>query len=95
MEADGCQSVCPVVGLLHSYVTHLDPERFSTLHLKFSEIHLLDTGQGVLLTTVHDRTHPLIFFFLVQTKMSWRSPLTSQYSRQPLRIKVQSCPVLR
>ena len=26
-----------------------------------------------------------------QTKMSWRSPLTSQYSRQPLGIKVQSC----
>ena len=31
----------------------------------------------------------------VQTKMSWRSPLTSQYSREPLGIKVQSCPVLR
>ena len=29
-----------------------------------------------------------------QTKMSWRS-LTSQYSRCPLGIKVQSCPVLR
>ena len=23
----------------------------------------------------------LFFFFLAQTKMSWRSPLTSQYSR--------------
>ena len=34
-------------------------------------------------------------FFLVQTKMSWRSLLTSQYSRQPLGIKAQSCPVLR
>ena len=31
----------------------------------------------------------------VQTKMSWRSPLTSQYSTLPLGIKVQSCPVLR
>ena len=30
-----------------------------------------------------------------QTKMSWHSLLTSQYSRQPLGIKVQSCPVLR
>ena len=29
----------------------------------------------------------------VQTKMSWRSPLTSQCSRYPLGIKVQSCPV--
>ena len=26
-----------------------------------------------------------------QTKVSWRSLLTSQYSPQPLRIKVQSC----
>ena len=34
-------------------------------------------------------------FFLAQTQMSWRSPLTSQYSRRPLGIKVQSCPVLR
>jgi hypothetical protein len=30
------------------------------------------------------------FFFLAQTKMSWRSLLTSQYS-----VEVQSCPVLR
>ena len=34
-------------------------------------------------------------FFLVQTKMSWRSLLISQYSRWPLGIKVQSCPALR
>ena len=44
-------------------------------------------------------THQLLIaallFFWVQTKMSWRSLLTSQYSRQPLGIKVQSCPVPR
>ena len=32
---------------------------------------------------------------LVQTKMSCNSLLTVWDSRQPLRIKVQSCPVLR
>ena len=36
-----------------------------------------------------------LFFVLVQTKMSWRALLTSQYSRLPLGIEVQSCPVLR
>ena len=45
------------------------------------------------------QTEAVLFFFwlrfLAQPKMSWRSPLTSQYSRQPLGIKVQSCPVLR
>ena len=33
--------------------------------------------------------------FFVQTKMSWRRLLTVWYSRQPLGIKVQSCPVLQ
>ena len=32
--------------------------------------------------------------FLVQTKMSWRSLHNAWYSTPPLRIKVQSCPVL-
>ena len=36
-----------------------------------------------------------LLFAWVQTKMSWRSLLCSQYSRGPLGIKVQSCPVLR
>ena len=33
--------------------------------------------------------------FLVQTKMSWRTLFIRWYSRQPLGIKVQGCPVLR
>ena len=33
--------------------------------------------------------------FWAQAKMSWRGLLTLRYSRQPLGIKVQSCPVLR
>ena len=37
----------------------------------------------------------LVVYFSVQTKMGWRSLLTVWYSRQPLRIQVQSCPVLR
>ena len=41
------------------------------------------------------KTSFLFFSFLVQTKMSWHSLLTVWYSRQPPRIKVQSCPVLR
>ena len=36
-----------------------------------------------------------IIFFLVQTKVSWRTLLITWYSRQRLGIKVQSCPVLR
>ena len=36
-----------------------------------------------------------LFFVLVQPKTSWRRPLTSQYSRQRLGIKIQSCPILR
>ena len=34
-------------------------------------------------------------FFLVQTKMSWRTLLVIWFSRQPLGFKVQSCPVLQ
>ena len=34
-------------------------------------------------------------FFFAHTKMSWRSLLTSKYSKYPVRIKVQSCSVLR
>ena len=37
----------------------------------------------------------LHLFFLVQTKMSWRTLLTIEYLIQPLGIKVQSFPVLR
>ena len=33
-------------------------------------------------------------FFLVQTKVSWRTLFIIWYSRQRLGIKVQSCPVL-
>jgi len=33
-------------------------------------------------------------FFFVRTKMSWRTLLTAWYPRQPVRINVQSCPVL-
>ena len=36
-----------------------------------------------------------LHLFWPRPKMSWRRPLTLQYLRQPLGIKVQSCPVLR
>ena len=45
----------------------------------------------------HDpmKSNAPFFFFLVQTKMSWRTQFIIWYSRQRLRIKVQSCPVLQ
>ena len=43
----------------------------------------------------HQKTLEISLFFFVQTKMSWRNPLTSQYSRQPLGIEVQSFSVLQ
>ena len=37
----------------------------------------------------------LVGFCFAQTNMSWHSLVTLRYSREPLRIKVQSRPVLQ
>ena len=56
-----------------------------------------EMGKGRVIRLALEELEDL-FFFLgggVQTKMSWCRLLTSLYSRCPLGIKVQSCPVLR
>ena len=53
----------------------------------------IQPGIEIVFQSKHPK--PKLPFFLAQAMMSWRSPLSSQYSRQPLGIKVQSCPVLR
>ena len=81
----------PVATLQHP-PTNIYPRRCCMLRFGGSE-------QGELACMAHHMALAMtlricLFFGGGQTKTSWLRPLTSQYSRQPLGIKVQSCPVL-
>ena len=58
-------------------------------------VSLLKDEESFLQILDKNHAQPLCLFLLVQTKMIWHSLLTVWYSRQPLGIEVQGCPVLR